>query len=85
MKIALVEMGFNSLSHYDLVLQAMRIPDANAAVDEEWEKLEKLPAWQITERAKNSPVCYADGHLSSQECGVSTEISEIQGPSCAPR
>ena len=43
--------GFNSLSHYNLVhkfipiLQAMKIPDANAAVDEEWEKLEQLPAW----------------------------------------
>ena len=28
--------------------QAMKIPDAKAAVDKEWEKLEKLPAWQMT-------------------------------------
>ena len=45
--------GFNSLSHYNLVHkfipmhQAMKIPDANTAVDEEWEKLEKLPAWPL--------------------------------------
>ena len=46
--------GFNSLSHYNLVHkfipmhQAMKIPDAKAAVDEEWEKLQILLAWQIT-------------------------------------
>ena len=27
---------------------AMKIPDAQAAADKEWEKLEKSPAWQIT-------------------------------------
>ena len=30
------------------MLQAMKIPDAEAAFDKEWEKLEKLPAWRIT-------------------------------------
>ena len=46
--------GFNSLSHFILVRkfvlmpQAMKILDAKAAVDKEWEKLEKLPAWQMT-------------------------------------
>ena len=25
----------------------MKIPDAKAAVDKAWEKLEKLPAWQL--------------------------------------
>ena len=28
--------------------QAMKNPDAKAAVDEEWEKLEQLPAWRMT-------------------------------------
>ena len=47
--------GTNSLNHYNLVhkfipmLQAMRIPDAKAIVDKEREKLEKIPAWQLTE------------------------------------
>ena len=44
----------NSFSHYNLVHkiipmpQAMRIPEAKAAVEKEWEKLEKIPAWQLT-------------------------------------
>ena len=29
------------------MLQAMRILDAKAAVDKEWKKLEKIPAWQM--------------------------------------
>ena len=46
--------GDNSLQHYNLVhkfipmSQAMKIPAAKAAVDKEWEKLEKIPAWDIT-------------------------------------
>ena len=46
--------GFNSLSHDNLVHkfirmhQAMKIPDAKAAVDKEWEKPENLPTWQMT-------------------------------------
>ena len=46
--------GDNSLQHHNLVhklnpmLQAMKIPAAKAAVDKEWEKLEKIPAWSLT-------------------------------------
>ena len=46
--------GDNSLQHYNLVHkfipmpQAMKIPAAKAAVDKEWEKLDKIPAWQMT-------------------------------------
>ena len=29
--------------------QAMKIPAAKAAVDKEWEKLEKISAWNLTE------------------------------------
>ena len=45
--------GENSLLHYNLVHKfipmrhAMKIPDAKAAVDKEWEKVETLPAWQL--------------------------------------
>ena len=41
--------GNNPLQHYNLVHkfnpmpQAMKIPDAKAAVNKEWEKLEKIP------------------------------------------
>ena len=44
----------NSLSHHNLVRrfvrmsEAMKIPDAKAAVDKEWEKLEKIRAWRLT-------------------------------------
>ena len=41
--------GINSVSHYNLVHklilmpQAMKIPDAKAAVEKEWEKLVEMP------------------------------------------
>ena len=50
--------GDNSLQHYNLVHkcvpmpQAMEIPAAKAAVDKEWEKLEKIPAWKPDESQK---------------------------------
>ena len=46
--------GDSSLQHYNLVhkiipmLQVMTIPAAKAAVDKEWEKPEKIPAWDLT-------------------------------------
>ena len=46
--------GENSLEHHNLVHkfipmpQAMKIPAAKAAVDKEWEKLEKISAWNLT-------------------------------------
>ena len=80
------EREFNSLTHYNVVhkfvpvLQAMKILDAKAAVNKEWEKLEKIPAWQMdkvkskkdvillsTRSEKESPLCCIDGHLSFQE------------------
>ena len=49
----IAEKGINSINHYNLVHkiiptpQAMKIPDAKAAVDKEWDKREKIPAWQM--------------------------------------
>ena len=46
--------GDNSLQHYNLVhkfilmFQAMNIFAAKAAADKEWEKLEKISAWDLT-------------------------------------
>ena len=46
-------IGENSLQHYNMVhkfipmLQAMKIPAAKAAVDKEWEKLERISAWNL--------------------------------------
>ena len=76
--------GENSLQHFNLVHkyipmpQAMKIP---AAVDKEWEKLEKISAWHLTEvrskkqvideaRTLGAKVHFASltGHLSHDEC-----------------
>ena len=51
--------GDNSLQHYNLVHkfiplpQTMKIPAAKAAVDKEWEKLEKILAWDLTKSEIN--------------------------------
>ena len=66
----IAENGFNSINHYNLVHklilmpQAMNIPDAKAAVNREWEKLEHIPAWQMEKRKRKS-LSYIDGHMSS--------------------
>ena len=42
------------MTHYSLVHkfipmpQALKIPDAKAAMEKQWEKPEKIPAWQLT-------------------------------------
>ena len=55
--------GEKSLQHYNLVHkfipmpQAMKIPAAIAAVDKEWEKLEKISAWNLTKvKSKKSVI-----------------------------
>ena len=58
----IVGKGDNSLQHYNLVHkfipmpQAMKIPAPKAAVDKEWEKLEKIPAWDLTKVRSKSEV-----------------------------
>ena len=54
----IVGKGINSLSHYNFVRkpipmpQAMKIPEAKAAVDKESETLKRIPAWQLTKVRK---------------------------------
>ena len=54
--------GDNSLQHYNLVHtfipmpQAIKIPAAQAAVDKEWDKLEKIPAWDLKKCRNKSEV-----------------------------
>ena len=54
--------GDSSPQHYNLVHkfipmpQAMKIPAAKAAVDKEWEKLEKISAWNLTKVSNKSEV-----------------------------
>ena len=54
--------GEKSLQHYNLVHkfipipQAMKILEAKAAVDKEWEKLEKITAWSLTKARSKKEV-----------------------------
>ena len=56
--------GNNSLQHYNLahkfipMPQAMKIPAAKAAVDKEWEKLEKIPVWDLIKVRNKSEVIH---------------------------
>ena len=48
--------------------QAMKIPAAKAAVDKEWEKLEKIPAWNITRVRNKSEVIDGQGDGVPKAC-----------------
>ena len=89
---------FNLVHKFIPMPQMMKILFAKAAVDKEWKQRETIPAWQLdkvkskkrgcsrsTKRQKESPLCHNEGHLSSQKCGVRTQISEVQRKSRTPR
>ena len=97
-------MEFNSLSHFHLVhkfvpmSQAMKIPDAKAAVVKKWEKIDKLPAWQLTKvKSKNEVILEAQKeqrtvHFATlmdichlKTCGVGSGVSKVQRQGRAPR
>ena len=96
--------GENSLQHYNLVHkfipmpQAMKIPAAKAAVDKEWEKLEKISAWNLTKvkskkevideaRTKGAKVHFASlmDIVSSEECRIGGKTPKIPRSRCTPR
>ena len=74
-------MTHSNMVHWLIPMpQAMKIPEAKAAVDKEWKKLETIPAWQLEKvkskkevileaqrDKKESPLCYTDGHLPPQK------------------
>ena len=92
----------NSLQQHNLVHkfipmpQAMKVPAAKAAVVQEWEKLEKIPAWDLTKvskkelidetRTKGAKVHFASlmdiCHLKNAELEAKTPT--IQWSSCTP-
>ena len=96
--------GNNSLQHCNLfhkfvpMPQAMKIPAAKASVDKEWDKLEKISAWNLTKvstkkevideaRTKGAKVHFASlmdiFHL--KKCRVGGKAPKIQRSSCTPR
>ena len=95
--------GDNSLQHSNLVHkfspmpEAMKIPSAKAAVDKEWEKLEKISAWDLTKvrskkevideaRTSGATVRFASlmdiCHLKNAD--LEAKHQKIQRSSCAP-
>ena len=70
----------------------MKIPAAKAAVDKDWEKLEKIPAWDLTkvrnksevidkskDEGQKSSFCLTDGHLSFKDCRLETKHQKDKG------
>ena len=99
----IAEEGENSLQHCNLVHkfipmpQAMKIPAAKAAADKEWEKLEKISAWNLTKvkskkqviddaRMSGATVHFASllhiCHLKNAE--LEAKHQKIQRSSCTP-
>ena len=85
----------NLLHKLILMPQAMKILDETAAVDKEWKKLEKIPAWQLvkvkskkggysggTPRQKGSSLCYIDGHISSKMRSFCRNFRSTKAGSC---
>ena len=65
-------------------------PGCERAVDKEWNKLETIPARQLNtvksekevileaQREKKSPLCYNDGHLSSQKMELESNFHKCK-------
>ena len=75
----------------------MKIPAAKAAVDKEWEKLEKIPAWNLTKARSKSEVIDeartsgAKVHCASlmdichlKKSWIGGKATKIQRSSCTP-
>ena len=66
--------------------QAMKILDAKVAVDEEWEKLEKLPAWQMT-KVKNKKEVILEAQREQRTVHLATlmDICHLQNAELEPK
>ena len=82
---------YNSVHKFIPMPQVTKIPDAKAAVGKGMEKARDDPSMEFgksqeqkggysgsTERQKESPLRFIDGHMSPQKRGVRTNISEVQ-------
>ena len=83
--------GFNSLSHYNLVRkfvpmpQAMKSPDAKAAVDKKWKKLEKLPAWQLTKVRSKKEVILEAQEKTAVHLATLMDICHLKNSESEPK
>ena len=77
--------GYNSMTRYNLVHkfipmpQAMKILDAKAAVDEESEKLETTPAWQLDKvKSKKELILYAQRNIKNVHFATLMDICHLK-------
>ena len=64
--------------------QALKIPDVKATVEKEWEKLEKIPAWQLT-KVRNKKEVIEEATVSFQEFAAAASTSKVQRQARTPR
>ena len=84
-EVPITGRGDSSLQHCNLTLpmpQDMKITAAKAAADKEWEKLEKISAWNLTKAQKFFH--FIDEHMSFKECWIGDKAPQIQRSSCSP-
>ena len=64
------------MTHHNLahtMPQATKIPDAKAAVDKEWQKLEKIPAWNL-EKVKSKKEVILEAQRDKKKVHFATLI-----------
>ena len=85
-------MNHNNLFHKFIPMpKAMKIPDAKAAVDKEWKKLETIPARKLEKvrskkevileaqrDKKESPLCLIDGHKYQKNAELEPKLQNFK-------
>ena len=83
--------GCTSMTHYNWVHkvvpmpQAMKIPDAMAAVDKEWKKLETIPAWDLESvKSKNKVILEAQRDTKKVHFATLMHICHVKNAELEP-
>ena len=88
----IADNGFTSMTHYNLVHnfilvpQTKKIPDAKAAVDKEWKKLETIPAWQM-EKVKSEKEVILEAQRDKKKVHMATlmDICHLENAELEPK
>ena len=82
----------NSVLHYNLVHefipmhQAIKIPDAKAAVDKEWKKLETIAAWRLdTVKSKKEVIKEAQKNNNEVHFAPLTDLCHLKNAELEPQ
>ena len=64
----------------------MKIPDAKAAMDKEWGKLEKIPAWQLT-KVRNTKEVIDEARIEGKTMHFASlmDICHLKNSELAPK